>query len=129
MPIPKARMTPIDESRSPCRAPNKAMSPATTTEPTRAPTTGLFAISSPAAAPVKASSAVPCTAKAIPLVDHERADEAAADRDERGRQQCVLGERLLKQETEAHQRWCPSGERPAWPSCRSWSWPAASSAG
>ncbi len=61
-------MTPIDESRSPCLAPNKAMSPATTTEPTRAPTTGLFAISSPAAAPVKASSAMPCTAKAIPLV-------------------------------------------------------------
>jgi len=68
MPIPKARMAPIAESRSRGREPRVAISTATTREPTSAPATALSATSRPAAAPVKASSAVPCTAKDMPLM-------------------------------------------------------------
>jgi hypothetical protein len=39
--------------------------------------------------------------------DHERADEPAADRDQRRGGQCVLGERLGEQEGDAHRRSCP----------------------
>src|SRR5208283_3085706 len=53
---------------------------------------------------------------------HERADEAAADGDQRGRQQRVLGEGLLEQESDAHQCWCPSALSPptmmTWPCTR-----------
>ena len=66
MPIPNARMAPMAESRSRWRAPRVAISAATTRDPARAPATGLPAMTRPAAAPVKASSAVPCTAKAMP---------------------------------------------------------------
>ncbi len=68
MPMPKARMAPIAESRSRGRAPRVAIRPATTSDPASAPAVGLFAIRSPAAAPVKASSAVPCTANDMPRV-------------------------------------------------------------
>ena len=68
MPIPKARMMPIAESRSRALAPRVAISTATARKPASAPATGLFATSRPAAAPVKASSAMPCTAKDIRLV-------------------------------------------------------------
>ena len=55
----------MDESRSDGRRPVIPISPATTSAPTSAPTRGLSATSSPATAPVKASSLVPCTAKAM----------------------------------------------------------------
>lgn len=103
-------MTPIAESRSRCRAPNSAMSPATTTEPISAPTTGLFATSSPGCGPGEGEFRGAVHGEGHSPGHHERADKAAADRDERGRHQRVLSEGLLKQESEAHQRWCPSGE-------------------
>ena len=59
MPSPNARMEPMAESRSRGRAPRVAISAATTRDPARAPVTGSPATTRPAAAPVKASSAVP----------------------------------------------------------------------
>jgi hypothetical protein len=68
MPMPNARMTPMAESRSRRRAPSVAISTATMREPASVPATGFPAMTKPAAAPVKASSAVPCTAKDMPQV-------------------------------------------------------------
>ena len=56
------------ESRSEARWPSSPMRAATTNAPTSAPASGLSATSSPATAPVKASSLVPCTAKAMARV-------------------------------------------------------------
>ena len=52
--------------------------------------------SSPAAAPVNASSLVPCTANAMPPRHDERPDQPARDRDQRAGEQRVLRERLRR---------------------------------
>lgn len=65
-PSPKARTTPITESRSRCPRPRAPNATAAVTAPRTEPRLTLTPNSNAAAPPVKANSAVPCTAKAIP---------------------------------------------------------------
>ena len=76
---------------------------ATTSAPTSAPTSGLLATSSPATAPVKASSLVPCTAKAMERVMTNGPMQPAAERHEERRLEGVLGEAELEEVADAHQ--------------------------
>jgi hypothetical protein len=65
------------ESRSRGRAPRVAISPATTSDPASAPATGLPAITSPAAAPVKAALGGAVHRERHSACDDEPADDAA----------------------------------------------------
>ena len=70
------------------------MAVATTTDPSSAPSSGSPATSRPAAAPVKASSAVPCTAKARSRMMTSGPISPAVMRDQSRRDQGVADEGL-----------------------------------